>query len=74
MTFLEAFSEIGLPFIKGASGDAILWSDGTLYFYFPPPFFCLFYISLLTQLYSFYSSTIQFLYATHAEEPYLQPP
>jgi len=44
--------------IEGASGDTILWCDGNLYFYFPPPYFHLFYIPLLTQLYSFTSSTI----------------
>ena len=43
--------------IEGASGDAILWCHGNLYFYFPL-YFRLFYIPLLTQLYSFTSSTI----------------
>ena len=69
----QAIQTTLLNTIEGASGDAILWCHGNLYFYFPPLYFCLFYIPLLTQLYSFTSSTIQFLYATHAKDLYLQP-
>ena len=49
---------LSLGSIKRASGDTIPWCDGNLYFYFPSPYFCHFYILFLTQLYSFTSSTI----------------
>jgi len=52
-SLLELGCHLSSHLIEGASGDAILWCDGNLYFYFPPPYFRLFYIPLLTQLYSF---------------------